>query len=207
MNPEITRETARDDLAFMRALVQPDEAWQRQFGKTYLAAGLCYGGQMLGHAAQFAGLIPYQGAWGLFVGAGPTVVFLALLIWLIRRYQGAGGGGVTSRAVGSVFGALGLANLALILVIGSLALSERSITIWLLYPCVVLVMQGMAWLVAYMLRRRTWFLLVALGWFATGIAMAFAIKVIGLFILIAGLGFFAFMVIPGLVMIRQAHAA
>ena len=54
-------DTAREDLAFMRALVQPDEAWQRQFGEIYLACGLCYGGQMLMHAGQMAGLVPYDG--------------------------------------------------------------------------------------------------------------------------------------------------
>ena len=191
----------------MRALVQPDEAWQRQFGEIYLACGLCYGGQMLMHAGQMAGLVPYQGVPAHVIGFGPTVVFMALLIWLIRRNPGAAGGGVTSRAVGSVFGALGLANLALVVIIGSLAWREHSITIWLLYPCVVLVLQGMAWLVAYMLRRKTWFAVVALGWFATGIGMALAIKTLGAFIFIAALGFFAFMVIPGFVMMRQARAA
>ncbi|MDB5475474.1 MAG: hypothetical protein JWP49_985 [Phenylobacterium sp.] len=200
-------DTARDDLAFMRALVQPDEAWQRQFGETYLACGLCYGGQMLMHAGQMAGLLPYQGTGALVIGLGPTVVFMTLLIWLIWRNRGAGGGGVTSRAVGSVFGALGLANLALIVVIGSLAWREHSITIWLLYPCVVLVLQGMAWLVAYMLRRKAWFAVVALGWFATGIAMALAIKTLGAFIFIGGVGFFALMAIPGYVMMRQSRGA
>jgi hypothetical protein len=198
-------DTARDDLAFMRALVQPDEAWQRGFGEVYAAAGLCYGGQMVMHGLQGFGLIPGGGFPAIVVGAGPSVLFLAMFIWIGRRNAMSAGGGVTSRAVGSVFSAIGLANFALIAIMASVAWREQSIKIWLIYPCVVLVMQGAAWLVAYMLRRKAWFALVAFGWFATGIGMAAAIENFGWYILVGGLGFFAFMLAPGVVMMRQSR--
>ena len=54
-------ESARADLAFMRALVEPSDDWQKQFGETYSAAGLCYCVQMLLHAGQFLGLAPSTG--------------------------------------------------------------------------------------------------------------------------------------------------
>jgi hypothetical protein len=133
------------------------------------------------------------------------VVFLALFIWIARRNPDPAGGGATSRAVASVFSAVGLANFALIAIVASVAIRERSLTIWLIYPCVVLVMQGAAWLVAYMLRRRPWLGVVAAGWFATGLGMAAAIKDINLYILIGGIGFFAFMLAPGLFVMRQAR--
>jgi len=44
---------------------------------------------------------------------------------------------------------------------------------------------------------------VALGWFAIG--MALAIKTLGAFVFIGGLGFFAFIVIPGIVMMRPGQ--
>ncbi len=49
--------TARDDLAFLRALAEAGDDGQRQFGRVYLAAGLIYGAQMLAHAAQALGWI------------------------------------------------------------------------------------------------------------------------------------------------------
>jgi hypothetical protein len=200
-------ETVREDLAFMRALVAPDERWQRGFGETYAACGACYGVQMIMHGLQGFGVIPGEGLPALLVVTGPTVVFIALLTWISVRTGRPIGGGLTSRAVGSVFGAIGLANLVLMALIGSIAWREHNLKIWLVYPCVVLVMQGAAWLVAYMLRRKPWFGLVAAGWFAVGLGMGFAIENPGWFILITGAGFIAFMLAPGVVIMRQARAA
>jgi len=199
-------DTAREDLAFLRGLVQPDEAWQRAFGRIYAAGGACYGAQMIGHGLEQFGIIPGSGPTALFVGAAPSVVFLVLAIWF-RSKGGAESGGVTSRAVGSTFGALGLANFFLIAIFATAAFREHNIKIWLLYPCVVLVMQGAAWLVAYALHRRRWFSAVALGWLVVGLAMGLAIENIAWYILIGGLGFFAFMFAPGVALIRQSHAA
>ena len=196
---------ARANLAFMRALVEPDDRWLRQFGETYSAAGACYCVQMLLHAAQLLGLGSPNGLWGLTVGLGPTVVFLALLVWIIRRNGPATVANATSKAVGSVFGAVGLTNLALVLIIGSVAWRMHSVTIWLIYPCAVMVLQGMAWLVAFMLRRRGWMAIVGLGWFVTGLGMALFIDNMAGFVATAGVGMFCFMLLPGLWMLRRAE--
>ncbi len=200
-------DTARDDLAFLRALVTPSDVWQKQFGETYAAAGLCYCVQMLLHGGQFLGLIPPTGPIALAIGFGPTLVFLVLLIGIIWRNRQGPSGGATSKAVGAVFGAVGLANLVLIVVIGSVAWRLQSITVWLIYPCAVMVLQGMAWLVAYMLRRRPWHAAVAGGWFLTGMGMGAAVLSPGWYVITAGLGMFACMLVPGLVMLRQSRSA
>ncbi|THD82017.1 MAG: hypothetical protein E7812_04215 [Phenylobacterium sp.] len=197
-------DTAREDLAFMRALVAHEDRWQQQFGKLYFAAGLCYSVQMLLHVGQFLGVTPNQGLGALAIGWGPTVVFLGILIWTLRRNPAPPVGGATSRAVGSVFGAVGLSNLALALCIGSISLRLHSVTIWLIYPCVVMVLQGLAWLVAYMLRRRLWLGAVAFGWFAVGVAMALFIDNMVGFVLAAAVGIFCFMLLPGLYIMRQS---
>ena len=204
MNPD----TAREDLAFLRGLVQPDEQWRRGFGESYAAAGGCYGGQMVLHGLQGLRLIPDIPWLGLLIGIGPTVLFILLLILIYRRHPWrAAGGGVTSRAVGAVFSAVGTANIFLIAIFGTAALREHSLKTWLFYPCVVLVLQGAAWMVAWALRRQVWFAVVAIGWFVTGLAMGLAIDNIGWFILLSGIGFFAFMLAPGLVLMRQARRA
>jgi len=204
MNPD----TAREDLAFLRGLVQPDEQWRRGFGQSYAAAGGCYGTQMVLHGLQGLGIIPSTPLISTLVGAGPSVVFVLLLVVILRRNSlRAAGGGVTSRAVGAVFSAVGTANFFLIAMFGSAALREHNFRIWLLYPCVVLVMQGAAWMVAWTLRRQAWFAVVAVGWFVTGLAMGLTVENIGWFILFGAIGFFAFMLVPGLVMMRQARPA
>jgi hypothetical protein len=202
----MTPTSAQDDLAFMRSLVDTTGGFQRSFGEAYFAAGLCYGVQMLLHAGQMAGWIG-NGPIGLVIGLGPTIVFVAVLAWIIRRgSREPAGSGVVSRAIGALFAAVGTANLALIAVIGSVAWREQNFTIWLIYPCVVLILQGMAWMVVYALRRRTWYGAVAIGWFVTGVAMALAIQNPAVFIAVGGVGFVALMLLPGWAMMRRPRS-
>ena len=204
-------DSARDDLAYLRALVDTPGIFQRSFGEAYFAAGLCYGVQMLLHAAQQPGWLPAEGPVALAIGFGPTVVFLILLTWIIRREQKSGRGlaGTAARAISAVLGAVGIANMVLVFVIGLIAWREQSIVIWLIYPCTVLTLQGTAWLVIYALMRRTWFAAVAFGWFlsAAALAVAAAFQQSAAFIAIGGFSFLAFMLIPGLVMMRQGRTA
>ncbi|MEO8115745.1 MAG: hypothetical protein ABI655_15255 [Phenylobacterium sp.] len=197
--------SVHDDLAFLRTLAQDGEGfqnYQRMFGEIYFAAGLCYSVQMLLHGGQAFGWIVGSGPIALAIGIGPTVVFLILLLWLRGGRGQPAPSGVVARAVGAVFAAVGLTNLALILIIGGIAWRQHSLLIWLIYPCVVMVLQGLAWLVVFMLRRRAWLGVVAAGWFATGLAMAAAIPQPSYFIIAAGVGMFAFMLVPGAVLMR-----
>jgi hypothetical protein len=195
------RDSALEDLAFMRALVAPDDRWQRQFGRIYGLAGICYSVQTVLHMGQFAGLVPSAGWPAPVVGWGPTIVFVLFLIWNLSRDRSPPSG--ASRAIGSVFGAVGLANIALAISIASISFELRNSAIWLIYPVVVMVLQGMAWLVAFMLRRRGWLAVVATGWFGVGIAMAISITNLLGFVIAAFVGCFFFMLLPGLYIMRQ----
>jgi hypothetical protein len=200
-------QSARDDLAFLRGLVGDDGRPLQTFGQAYFVAGLIYGGQMLLHAAQTLGYIPWDPATTLAISFGPTVVFLAILTWIViasRRNQE--GAGTTSRAVSGLFGVMGNANLVLAAVIGAVAWREHSATTWLIYPCAVFVLQGAAWFFAYMMRRKVWHLIVALGWFACAIAMSLTVTAIGWYILFAGLGLWLCMALPGYAMLRSMRA-
>jgi hypothetical protein len=201
-------DAARDDLAFLRGLVQSGTGFQRRLGEGYVVAGLCYGVQMLLHLGQGLGVVRSDGAWGLAIGLGPTVVFIGLAIWLSIRNRGPiPGASVVARAVGSVFMALGLSNIALIAIIGSQALRLKSLEIWLIYPCVVLTLQGAGWLIVYTLRRQAWIAAVAAGWFVTGVALAFSIGHPMAFVAIGAAGFWGLMVAPGVYMMRQPKDA
>lgn len=200
----MTPDTARDDLAYLKSLVQPGDDFSRSFGRAYFAAGLCYGVQLLLHGAQYLGWITGDVA-GLVIGFGPTVVFLAILFWWINRRREARPT-LANRAIGGVFAAAGLANLVLVFVIGWVAWRHRSFDIWLIYPCTVVVLQGAAWLVASQIRKRAWFLAVAMGWFAVGVGMAIAIGNIAAYLAILGVGFLVCMLIPGWLMMRATDA-
>jgi hypothetical protein len=199
-------ESFREDLAFMRALVEAGDSQQRSFGEGYLAAGLIYGAQMLLHAGQFLGLISPASPWPLVVGIGPTLIYIPILLWIIRR-QGTARPNSVGRAVALAFSVIGIANLALVCVIGSVAWREQSLTTWLIYPCAVYVLQGAGWLFAWLLRRRTWLVLVAVGWFAAAIVMAASVGSIGLYVLVAGLGIWLCMALPGWALVRSARRA
>ena len=202
----MTPDEARDQLAFLRAIVEPDESWQRGFGQGYFAGGLCYGVQILLHAAQYFGLVPDVAPVGFAIGGGPTVVFLAIMIWLTARDRHAPRGGATARAVASVFAGVGLANLALIAILAFSAFRLHSLEVWLIYPCIVMILQSMAWFVAWTLRRQTWLGAMAAGWLVVGLAMGFTIQIIWAYLTVLGLGMLGLMMVPGLVIMRQAKA-
>jgi hypothetical protein len=201
-------QSARDDLAFLRGIAGDDESIQtRTFGEAYFAAGLIYGGQMLLHAVQAMGWLPQDALWGLAIGLGPTLLFAPVMAAIIWRNRHNRLSGAVSRAVGGVFSAVGLAYLFLIVVIGFVAWRLHSAQVWLIYPCCVFVLQGMAWQFAFVMRRRGWFAVVAAGWFLCAVAMALSIFTIGYFIAFAGLGLWLCMALPGWVMLRGARAA
>jgi hypothetical protein len=201
-------QSAREDLAFLRGLVGDDGRQLRSFGQAYFAAGLIYGGQMILHAVQAMGYLPQDGMTALLIGLGPTVLFMPVLTWIIvvNKRDAVSGAGATARAVSGIFGVAGLANLVLAAVIGAVAWREHSVTTWLIYPCSVFVLQGAAWLFAFMMRRKGWHLVVALGWFASAVAMALTVTALGWFILFAGAGLWLFMALPGFVMLRGMRA-
>ena len=203
----ITPESAQEDLAFLRALARTGDGFQLPFGAAYLSAGLCYGVQMLLSAAQTLGWLPAWPILGLAVGLGPTVVFAVLMTIIVVRNRRAAPAGLMGRAIGAVFGAMGLANLALVAVIGSVAMRQHSLTVWLIYPCTVFVLQGAAWFIAFSLRWRSWLALVAAGWVVFGLLMTWFITQPILYIAAGGVGMIVCMVIPGAVMLRLARRA
>ncbi|HLY80435.1 MAG TPA: hypothetical protein VKQ70_13720 [Caulobacteraceae bacterium] len=188
----------RDDLAFLRGLVQRSDDFLKTLGRTYFAGGACYLVQTLLGLAQSRGWIPTtNGLLDLAIGIGPTAAFVIALVVLLPRGGRNAASGQADRAIGAFFGAIGLSNFALIAVIGAVALREKSFTIWLIYPCTVFIFQGAAWLTMFALRRQVWTGLVATIWFACAIGMGWNIGDMTLFAVFASLGLLAGMAAPG----------
>jgi hypothetical protein len=189
----------RDDLAFLRGLVDRSDDFLKLLGRTYFAGGVCYLVQTLLGLGQSRGWIPTtDGLLDLVIGIGPTAVFaIALIVLLPRGGRKAEPTSQVDRAIGAFFGAIGLSNLALIAAIGSVALHQKSFTIWLIYPCTVFIFQGAAWLTMFSLRRRAWTGLVAAIWFACALAMGWSIGDMTQFAIFASLGLLFGMTVPG----------
>jgi hypothetical protein len=203
MNAEL--ESARDDLAYMRALVSGGGRFPAIAGELFLWAGLLYGLQCIGHWLDVVGAVELPPLGMLALSFGPTILFLVvmgLLIWKSRKEPRQRG--VAARAMEAVFQGAGLANLVLAFVFAYGAHKAQSITIWLYHPIVVCMFQGVAWFVAWAIRRRAWLGLVSIGWFATTVACGVLVNDHAAFLLTIGVALILLMAIPGYVMMRMA---
>lgn len=197
-------DTALDDLAFLKGLVEAGDRNQARMGEAFVGGGLIYGVQGLVWWASDVFAWPL-GPWGnVALGALPSILFCGVVAWVARRDRQPRPGGAVSRAVRAAFIATGVTNLALLCLFVPAAVSRQSLVIWELYPAVVFALQGGAWATAFMLRRRLWLGVVALGWFATAVGLGLTLATSS-YLLIVGLGLLAWMAAPGFVMIRLAH--
>ena len=206
-----TASAARDDLAFVRALVSDSGQVQASTGVSLFGGGLCYGFQCLaqGTLLQFPADFPGRNWAQLIFGVLPTVVFMVLVTRIsvrdIRSKAGAGGG-VASRALRTAFSAAGLSILTTATVFGYVAFTDHNFTIWLFHPIMVCVALGVGWYMAYAIRRRPWFAVVSGGWFVSALVLATLLHVIAAYIFVLGIALFGLMALPGWLLWRLARA-
>ena len=201
----VKAQTAQDDLAYMRTVVEQGGRPRMAGALIYMAAGLIYGTETLVHWGQAIGLVQISEQATLAFVAGCSALFVLLMIVLIARDRTKGiGAGTGSRALNAAFGGAGLANIALMAIFGVNAWRQHDLLIWMLYPCVVFALQGAAWYVAFMLRRKVWMLTVSLGCLTTATVMGL---VLGspTFVLVTALACFAWLAVPGAIMARDAR--
>ncbi len=200
-------ETARDDLAYMRALVSSTERMQKTIGEVFFWAGLLYGAQCLLHWLQTLSLAPQEGRAALAIVIVPTVIFIGVLVMIIVRDRKTPPGGPAARALESVFQGAGIANLVMAFVFAYGAQAFDAPGLWLYHPVVVCMFQGVAWFVAFNVLRKSWLGFVAAGWFATTIALGVLMSNIGAFVLVLAIALSVLMMIPGWIIWRGAARA
>lgn len=198
-------ETAREDLAFMRALVDESPTSDRSTGIVYGAAGLLYGLQCLLNYVLLAGHVPASQTVWLAIGILPTVIFLAINIAFVwRQRETPFGTGAAQRALQAVFAGGGIANAILAVLIGWIAYQRQDWSIWFLFPVVVCAFQGAVWFAAMVIRRRSWYGAIAFGWFISTIVLGLLIDHLNTYILSLGFVLVICMGIPGYIMHRNA---
>jgi len=204
MNDQI--KSVQDDLAFLRTLAENrgEGGMGVAGGALYGAAGLIYGLECLGHYFQATGALRLSTQGNLMLAWLPTLIFVILMIIVIILDRKKPTRGVANRAVNSAFAGTGIANLALILIFAPAAARHGDFHYWLFHPAVVFVLQGAVWYVIFMLRKRAWMGLVSAGWLVAGVSMGQLIDRPDLYLLVASLGLFALMMVPGFWMMRHA---
>jgi hypothetical protein len=205
MNADL--DSARDNLAYMRALVGGTERMQAMIGEAFFWAGLLYGGQCFLHWLQTQGLAPSEGPLALSIVVVPTVIFIGILTLIIIKDGKAPRGGPGARALGAVFQGAGIANLVMAFVFAYGAQAFDAPGLWLYHPVVVCMFQGVAWYVAFNVLQRSWLGFVAVGWFATTIALGVLMANVGAFVLVLAIALLILMSIPGWIIWRGAKRA
>lgn len=205
----ISKETAQEDLAFMRALVSEDGGWERGFGLVYGAAGILYGLQCLINGWMLMAEVAAPSSVWLAVGTVPTLLFTAVAVMnsIQRRGQPAFGTGASKRAVNSAFAGGGIANAVLAATFGLVAYEKGDWTIWFLFPVVVAALQGALWYMAAIIRRSFWAGVTAVAWFVSAVGLGFLINDTNAYVMALGAVLFLCMGLPGYVIFRNATSA
>ncbi len=198
----------RDDVAFLRSLVETGGRTQWAGGAAFFAGGMLYGAQCLVQWAQAKNFISLSPIATLVFVSGITVTFSIVLLWVIlrRRKTQAMASNLSNKAFSTVFSAAGLSNLALLAIFASVAIPRKSLDIWEIYPAALFALQGGAWYFAYVLRRRPWLMAVSICWFVSAVVLAQFIGTL-MYVLIAAFSLIFFMALPGLYMMHLAHTA
>jgi hypothetical protein len=167
-----TAESARNDLAFLKAVVDDRGPLPWIFGAHLLAVGVIFGASFVLTWAIEAGRVPWPADWagsswllGLIVWAPVLLV----LMFLGARQPAPGPSGFVFAAMFGVVGAMCAATVAVIK-IAAYQTGDASISaIWLPF---LFVIYGGAWSIIAIVRRRIWLAAVALGSFLFGAAAA-----------------------------------
>jgi len=200
-------ESARDDLAFVRALMSESGQVQDSLGQALLWAGSCYSAQCLIQAFLSTGVqVPV--AVHLVVGFLPTVIFIVAIVRITIRDKDKSKHSVGTRAINAAFGGGGLAAMSTALIFAFLAWRTHNMGTWLLHPIMICVVQGTVWYIAYAVRRRALYGLVSAGWFVTSLVLAGLLGMGGpipLFLIVLGAALGGLMALPGYILMRAGQ--
>lgn len=207
-------ESARSDLAFLRGLV--DEDWRPGvwgFGAFYVAIGAVLIVHVLLSWAAARGNVALPGGSLAAAYVALYTVFGGVIWWTRARSRalfgvadgwGTGGASVRGRAGASTLGAVFLAHLVIMVafVIAAQRLDDARIVE--LLPVTLFALQGVAWIVVYVMRCQRWQIALAWAWFAAALGVAFVVGSVWFAPFVAAVAF-ALMVLPGLHMMRMAR--
>src|SRR5262245_6123395 len=195
----------RQDIAFLRALVEDHESTMGADGAVLTAVGVIFGCVSLFYWSLSAGLVTVSAPWKAWAWMTGVAVLVPVALLLQRRFPHASG--PSSRAMQAAWHGVGtgVTVAAVAFALGGWRLQLPALVVWA-FPVVLFTLYGAAWTVAFAARRRPAFALVAAGCYAwalgcglfMGLAEEWLLLALGLFLLVAA---------PGSIIVRQARPA
>ena len=190
-----TAQSARNDLAFMKSVIEDRGPLPWFFGAHLFAVGTIFGLNLLAGAVV---------VWPSAIWSWLPATLVYVPVWfLINARSDYGAMGPSARVFGAVWMAVFLMTLTIVasLIVADI---ETRVTYALIWPSIACALYGGAWTVGALIRRRGWMALVALGCFATAIACA-AFVGRPQMLLVLGVALLAVFAAPGLVLMRLAR--
>jgi hypothetical protein len=203
-------QSARDDLAFLRSLV--DEDWRPgtwAFGAIYVSLGVALVAHVLISWAAEVGYLPLRGT-GL-LAAYVVIYSLASVVWTwigghLRREsqrRGTQVASVKSRAGGAVLVSAFVGHLVMLGVFVIVAVRQQNPVFLELAPMVLFTLQSVVWFVVHAMRQQRWQLVVGWGWLLAVLGLA---PLVGTSVFGLGVGATAIvlMIVPGAYLMHSA---
>jgi len=165
----MTQDTLNDDIAFLKGLADGSSKASARDGAILVAVGVIFSSVALQYWAIYAGRLDAPPAWVPWLWLDGLVPFLIVQALISTKLR-VSAPGPASRAISAAWGAVGL---SLMFAVAALAVASSRLSIPLLvtwiFPLVLFTLFGASWLVAYAVRRRAAYLMVAGGSFAAAI--------------------------------------
>jgi len=201
-----TPQSAEQDLAFLRRLVDSDDGagWRRAFGRSYAMWGTAFAVPLLFEWARWEGLIELPKNFWVWAAVVITVCLMVITLWNSKRWRPVTG--AQSKALLAIFAGVGWANVAVLVALILVAYGLKDGRIMMLHAVVVFAFQGAAWYAVWVLRKRLWTAAVAAGWYVSAVVLGLTLAT-PMFILTCALSLLLLMVAPGLVMMREPEAS
>ncbi len=199
-------DTAREDLAFLKAIVAERPVNLQLAGLLYGSAGVIYGVQTLICALAMSGYaILGEATYGISaLVANIGYLALVLVVELTNRKRPRAKG-TAGRALTAAFAGVGIANGVTAIGFGLANLNGFPTDIWMLFPIIVCAFQGACWFIASFIIRRGWTWAVSIGWYlsAAGLPLLVASTLSYMYALSAIL--FLLLGAPGYIMWRAGR--
>jgi hypothetical protein len=159
-------DTAREDLAFLKAIVAERPVNLQLAGLLYGSAGAIYGAQTLIVALALSGyaILGEATYWVSALAANMGYFALIAIVSLATRKRPRAKG-TAGRALTAAFTGVGIANAVTAIGFALANLGGFSSGIWLLFPIIVCAFQGACWFVASFVIRQSWTWAVTIGWY------------------------------------------
>lgn len=170
----MTSHQLEDELAYIKSLAEQGSIGPMRNGISLLAAGLAYAGAAVAQYFSVLGVLPRTGWMALTIWGGATLVFWAVAATTWFRKSKSHNQSVGLRAKTSVWSAVGMGILALLLCVTIIANVMKDVAaISFMIAPVILIMYGIGWWVSAKVSAAGWIRWIAIGCFVAAPLITF----------------------------------